>query len=218
VLQINEYDLPDLFEVQVYRPIDWSPSGRYLQLEVGHYEGGSRAILDMETRQLFHIPNTFSYTNPAKPYISWMQDNGLLLVRAEGAWREFTNILEIWRPVAGNGQWVVEDSVDLPISPRTYVTGLAQFASGSLAFGIVGIERLTNPIPGLYWLDSLHSDLQPMNQIPWLLFETDVYWAPDGSGAVVDVKQLAYVAASDSTIYSLRPLVGLYVSEVRWLP
>jgi hypothetical protein len=218
VLQANKHTAPSPLDGRSYRPIDWSPSGRYLRLDAGHYEGSSESILDMDNGQLFDVPNSFSYVYPNRPYISWMQDDRLILVRPEGEWGEFTHTLEIWRPSPGESQWVVEGSVELPISPDTLVKAPTQLVDGSLAFGVVGTSFSNNPATGLYRMDSLNSIPQQTSEIPWMLLGTVIDWAPDGSGALVDRGQVAYVPVGESTFYGLRPLVGLFISEVRLLP
>ena len=75
LLQPNLYHIDGDFELNVFRPIDWSPSGRYLRVDVGYYEGGSESILDMQNGQLIKIPYTFAYEGPVISSTSWMQDD-----------------------------------------------------------------------------------------------------------------------------------------------
>ncbi len=45
----------------VIRNLAWSPDGRSLLVERGHYEGSDLAILDVGTNQMWELPDTFCY-------------------------------------------------------------------------------------------------------------------------------------------------------------
>jgi hypothetical protein len=168
---------------------------------------------------LFEVPDTFSYEGPVITYVSWMLDDRLLLVRPEGPRDERTNFVEIWRPLPADGLLIMEGSVELPANPDVYSKAPIQLADGSLGFAVLSLEPM-NPTSGLYRWESLSGVPQQLSQAPWIWWGAEVYWAPDGSGALVTTgsETLIYISAGESTAYDLRPLVGRFIREVHWLP
>jgi hypothetical protein len=231
LLQANNYDLPEAFEVKVYRPIDWSPNGRFLRLDEFHYEGGLEVILDTQTRQLFEIPNTWSYEGPEVPHGIWLSDSRFLLVRPERESGEFTTIVEIWRPSSNAGQLILDDSTTMPTGPQAIPKQPFQFPDGALAIGILGLEP-TDPTSGLYHLETLFSTPEQLNQIPdveWIWYGNEIFWEPDGSGIIIEgpgniidgqyeKNEIVYISTGETTAYDMVPIIGRNILQFYWLP
>jgi len=218
LLQPNFYHLEGGFEVNVFQPIDWSPSGRYLRLDVWHWEGGSETILDLHSGQLIEIPYTFAYEGPVISSVSWMQDDRLFMVRTEGAYSNFVNYAEFWRILPEQSELNLEQSINIPTGPEAYVSEAAQLADGSFVFAVFSFEE-GDDSAGLYRLDSPKGIPQKTNQLPpQINYYGTVYWTKDGEGSLVildggESPDFIYMKPDDVLFYHVRPLFGHYVAR-----
>jgi hypothetical protein len=218
LLQPNFYRIDGGFKLNVFRPIDWSPSGRYLRVDVGYYEGGSESILDLQNGQLIKIPYTFAYEGPVISSVSWMQDDRLFMVRTEGAYNNFVNYAEFWRILPDQGELDLEQSINIPTGPGAYVSEAAQLADGSFAFAVFSFEE-GDDSAGLYRLDSAQGIPQKTNKLPpQINYYGTVYWTKDGEGSLViwhgdQSPDFVYVKPDDALFYHVRPLFGHFISS-----
>lgn len=212
--------------VNVFYPLDWSPSGRYLRLEVNHYEGMSKSILDLETNQLIEIPYSFAHVGrPVVTSLTWTQDNHLFMVRTEGAYGEFVNYAELWRITPEQGELVLEQSILIPTGSQAYVSKATQLSNGAFTFAVFSFEE-GDETAGLYWLDPEQGVPQKVNPLPSQIpYAAAIFWTPNGDGALVAWYQddFVYVKSGDATIYDMRPLLGDSIAsdrghlQVKWL-
>ncbi|MCB0006060.1 MAG: hypothetical protein KDE04_06385 [Anaerolineales bacterium] len=222
LLQPNAYHLGDGFEANVYVPLDWSPSGRYLRLSVGHYEGGSETILDLETRTLIDIPFSRDVNGyPEFSKITWMQDDRLFIVRTEGFSDEPVSFAEIWRLAPEEKELQLEQSLDLSLSPDAFINQAAQLNDGTFVFAAFS-SALDDDSRGLYLLPDLHSAPHKTNALPPdVRLEAMVIWAADGSEALVAwytsphspqfnglTYDFVYVRPDENHFYEVRQFLG----------
>lgn len=226
LLQSNRYHIDGEFDLNVFRLIDWSPSGRYLRLDVGHFEGLSESILDLQSGQLIEIPYTFAYEGPVITSVSWMQDDRLFMVRTTGGYGNFVNYAEFWRVQPEQGELVLEQSLHIPTGPDAYASEATQLADGSLAFAVFSFEE-GDKTAGLYRLTPQQGVLQKTNQLPPQIdYDGTVFWTSDGDGAIIvwyrDPQSLhfagtrydfVFVQPHDAHFYYVRPLLGSSISS-----
>jgi hypothetical protein len=224
LLQANRYDGGD---IRVYRPLVWSPSGRYLHLDVGLWEGYREAVFDMETRQVLDIPHAlFVNGRPPEFAVSWLQDDRLFV-----SWEQPDSgvAIEAWRIEPDERELALEDSYVLLTEPSNYPGSPTQFDNGKIGFVIFNFHNETNEQSGLYQLNSWHSEPQfitflPGNQ-PFYRYEA-VYWLPDGSGAIVTwddelgFQHFTYIPTDEPSFYELRSELGFDVEafSLTWVP
>lgn len=212
-------------EVNVFNPLDWSPSGRYLRLEVRQYEGGRESILDLETNQLMEIPYTFAYEGPVVTSLTWTQDDHLFMVRTEGTYGEFVNYAEFWRVAPEQGELVLEQSIPIPTGFQAYVSEATQLGDGAFTFAVFSFEE-GDETAGLYWLEPEQGVPQKVNPLPSQIpYAAATFWTPNGDGALVVWYQddFVYVKSGDESFYDMRPLLGDSIAsdrgllQVKWL-
>ena len=225
--QENFYELEQEFEVNIFMPVDWSPSGRYLRLQVRRYEGSSEAILDLQTGQLFDIPWTFFYEGPVVSSVSWMSDDRLFMVRTAGAYGQFTNFAEIWRiPTTQNQSELLLDwSLEIPTNSNVYLQWATQLENGRLAFAAVSRSG-EDETAGLYLLEPSTEDLQRINPLPADAdFYVEIAWLTSGNGALLIWSsplfyEFVYLAPHDPLFYHVQPFFGHLergISRVAWI-
>ena len=226
LLQPNIYPKDNVVDLNTFMPVDWSPSGRFLRLDVGHYEGISESILDLQTGQLIKIPYTFAYEGPVISSTTWTQDNRLFMVRTEGAYGNFVNYAEFWRILPEQGELMLEQSIHIPTGPDAYLSQAAQLADGSFAFALFSFAE-GDDSTGLYHLDSPQGVPQKINELPpQINYYATVYWIQNGDGALVIWYQdrqnpeyaataydFVYLKPNEPFVYHVRPLLGHVISS-----
>ncbi len=80
----------------VWRVANWSPDGRHLLLDVGCFEGGYSALMDVDTGEIQEVPQTWGYVD-VDIHILWGQSSAGLLVNYINIMTEETQL--IWVPV-----------------------------------------------------------------------------------------------------------------------
>jgi Tol biopolymer transport system component len=95
----------DGWSTKIYSQLSWSPTGRYLLIEVGYFEGSSLAILDVETGRIGSLDDSFCYVNCYALLVEWMEDGRLLVTRQTDPPKT-----EIWRIDASNENLLVLDA------------------------------------------------------------------------------------------------------------
>ncbi len=106
----------------------------------------------------------------------------------------------------------------------------AQFADGRFGFVMNGGEGMTG-LKGLYILPEVGEEAHHVAELPQIAGVTPpygqrVYWAPDGSGAIIaqadpatgEAVYVLYVEAEDGAVFSLQPGLGERLRAFSWLP
>lgn len=194
---------------EVYGPIAWANNGRYLRIWRSVMEGGSQAILDIPTRTLIDIPDSFVYVDPFPIEISWMPDDRLLIA-ANGQNEMPTPTLSLWRISLDEGRVNREEILTLSNQP-VGVQGAIHLADGRFAYGLIGDG--SQSASGTYLLTSLSQPPERVNALPDGLFGEEIFWpgdglsvlwSPDGTGAIIEAKdELFYAPANGNALYHI---------------
>jgi len=203
-----------------------SPSGRYLLTWINYYEGGSQAIVDIQTRQVIDVPDTFEYPELVAR-VTWMRDERLFVIRrvTESGLDNYSLFGEVWHPDSANGGSLVRDETfPIPVSAGDFpfFTTPVQLDDGRLAFAVLNASNANYQTRGLYTFTPDDTMPHKANGLPPVsdYYYSDVFWSPDGSGAVVQGQQggsLLYAPADGSALYDLRPVLGDNVCCFAWL-
>lgn len=204
---------------------DWSPSGRYrLFWMPGATEGVSKGVMDMVTGWQAEIPNSFHYVGAA-PQLRWISGDRLLMT-------DLRQVL-IWHIGGESEPGLVQEVLytldDVPTS-GSITAAPANLPDGRIAFAVTGRPLYPSesdepaPLSGLFIVDAPGTALQ-VNTLP--LGETEVWWAPDGSGAVIRsydaseeivIPKVLYVPADGSLPHDLSGLIPAGAGSFAWVP
>lgn len=214
---------PAQLSSKTYLPKDWSPSGLFLRLDASGYEYFEEFIYDLDSRQLFEIPNSYGGLGPEK-YTIWLSDDRIFQARPLSY--PYETHADILRFDTTIGDWVLESSYIFSTRDDNYPTVPTQFEDGSV--GLVTLDRQeTSFIANFHLSKSLADGNLQFIQLPTVV-ETggfvDVYWSPHGNGAIL-VQQLGnveysveYAAIGEEVVYELNFALGNNVTSIYWLP
>ncbi len=223
--------MPDKHQAQgVYTLRQWSSSGRYILLQIGHYEGSSFGILDVETGQTVPLPDSYNYAYSG-PVVTWMKDERLFVGRPGRVDIDLRPSLETWRMDVSNGMALtMTHGLTLNVSPENAPVGLGQKADGQLALALVNRSNSNYTDRGLYFGDSHTWSVKKVNGLPPMgmenimvggsLYSIDVLWTTDGHGALIvdrDSQQVLYASTTEPAVYDLGPLLGKFASSFHWI-
>jgi hypothetical protein len=223
LLAANSFNFATLFAV--YRPSDWSPSGRYLRLVADHYEGFHEAIFDFETGNVLAIPySRWFIGSPVTTHLTWLESDRLFSVRGGSGDGEL--VAEVLRIEAEVESFVVESSLIVPSDESNYASGPVQLESGLIAFSLLIVADEVNDKAGLYIVDLAAGTARKVNDWPFDSWtEADAIWSPDGRCALVRWYRgggydFIYVPADGGVFYEVRPLLGESVLpfSLTWVP
>ncbi len=212
----------------VYKPIAWSPSGRYGSVEVHPERSDIQwvGLLDTKTARMVEVPGTHSYLEDDAIH-TW-NDDGTLTTVQFGVENE-ENILET------TTYEIVPTHTDLMIATgmKTFsipemITGIDNSKSLSLRLynlhqqesGIYSLILFTNSLSSDSWLvkmDNQEQFIKVITEIP--PDSLDALWSPDGKHAVILGQHGARLLCNDTgdTLYDLRAYLGEDVKEIFWL-
>lgn len=208
-----------------YGPVSWSPVGRYVLLQISLYEGGSRAILDTQTGHVAGIPDSFEYVGPSA-LITWMRDGRLFILSPGGAISGVGVTGEIWQ-INPESQGLLSRKAVFPISlaSESYPAAPEHLEGGRLAFAMLNASSTNYLERGLYdlpldaFVPRRVIGLPPAGSDEFHDFWTEVFWAPDGSGAIVRdrlANWIVYASISTSALYDLQRIVSQDVCCFTW--
>ncbi|MFZ4660470.1 MAG: TolB family protein, partial [Caldilineaceae bacterium] len=214
--------------IQGYTPGAWSPSGRYLLTWVGHYEGGSQAIIDSKTTQVAEVANSFEYVNPGLR-LTWLADDRIALVRPGSLYDKIMPTLEFWSLRDGvELQLQLDLSVTIPITVESIPTAPFPFPNGSIGFAVLNSHQEQHQERGLFIWDQ--KQIQRVNALPLsaenpampglAILAGELYWSSAGAGAILqdfDFGYLLYAPTDGTPLYDLKALMGDYVWGITWL-
>lgn len=221
--EIFEDDAPRLF-----KPTDaWSPNGRHLLLAAHRGEGSELVVYDTETQQVVEVPHSVSGLGEVAHWM-WTAEGSLFTVRhREWLSDETDPAAELWQ-LAGQSL-TLGAATALPGGEEGYPAAPAQFADGRFGFALNG--NVPPQDHGLYLLPSLAQPAQMVARLPQVedsltLYGQSVFWAPDGSGAIVvqidpgteAILYVLYVSAAEGALYEVRPALGQNPHSFHWLP
>ncbi len=226
-----EEGMTDVGQVSIYSPIDWASNGRYLLLWRGGWEGASRAVLDVPTGNLAPVPDSFVYADIFPPHLSWMPDDRLLVWRSRAGSSEITPRVELWRFNHDAAELTLEESAvlsDLLLG----VVGGTNLEDGRFAFALsiapspVTLDAAVQAA-GTYQLTSLAEVPERVNSLPPAgdaYLENKVYWAKDGSGALLVQEprqyqpQVFYAPTDGEFLYEVTAVFGQNPHSFQWQP
>jgi hypothetical protein len=223
-----------LTNVNPFELMAWSPSGRYLLATSMFFLARDlhMVVIDTFTGRIAHL------TAPEYPHATWLDEGAgeRLFITYRDPRAESAPVAELWRPAPGGPALLVRDAAfSLPVEPGDSAAGSAVIAQSQLADGRIGYV-LAFPASAyvavyrLYLFDPRSGHARQVNTMPSGASLTsalaDVFWAPDGSGALVSgmigVNQaLWYVPGDGSPASDLAPWIPGSIepwNEPRWLP
>lgn len=199
----------------VYSPISWAANGRFLLMWQGAWEGGSRAVLDVPTKAVMLLPDSFVYADPFYVEVTWMQDDRLFVLRPNytGNGRPTA---ELWRAQPEQGVLVREEAVELaqanllPAAPH-------HLQDGRFAYALIDQE---NPgASGFYIQTSLNETPERVNSIVPSFSRPNIAWSPDGAGAIAAIEaRVVYAPTEGEALYNVRFRLGAWPHAFHWLP
>ncbi|MBI4770422.1 MAG: hypothetical protein HY784_08450 [Chloroflexi bacterium] len=206
---------------RAYSAAAWSPAGRFLRLWISHYEGGSQAILDMQTGQLADLPDSFEYPEPLAR-AAWLPDGRLFALRSTNTGEGYALHGEVWRMEPGSADLLVL-AASFPIT-ATGREGFTFFApevleDGRVALAVVNPSNADYQSRGLYVVAPDELTVRKLTGLPPGSRGMQVLWSPDGASALVrdwSTGRLLYVPADGSALYDLRPAMGENVCCFTW--
>ncbi|MCA9926933.1 MAG: hypothetical protein KC419_00595 [Anaerolineales bacterium] len=204
----------DPASTQVFQGISWAQNGRLFLLWQQAWEGGSRVVLDVPTGQVIPVPDSFVYADPFPTEVSWMQDDRLLIARSTiGSSRSAA--LELWRVNVEEGRLVLEESTQ-PDGPFS-IAGGVHLQDGRFAYALLNQDDPQGS--GLYLQISLTELPERANGLIPAFIAPDVFWSPDGSGAVVVQNgYVLYAPANGEGLWDGTAVFGSRARDFVWLP
>lgn len=212
--QLVQNTLGSAADTSLFRPVSWAGNGRFLLVAEQLWEGSRMAVLDVPSGQILAVPDTGYYADPFPPEVSWMQDDRLLVLRADIAGQRHTS-LELWRVQPDAGQLVREEFYDLDANAAG--AGAVHFENGRFGYGLLAQSDVM--VSGLYVQTSLSEPPERVNGLAPAFVAPNIVWSPDGSGAVVVQNQLAlYAPSSGDDLYQMTAVFGPWAHHFAWLP
>ncbi len=209
----NQTDNPAT--TRVFQGISWAQNGRLLLLWQQAWEGGSRVVYDVPTGQLIPVPDTFVYADPFPAEVSWMNDDRLLVLRSAISGRSRNATIEIWRVNPDTGEIVLEESSE-PAGAFSAAGGV-HLENGRFAYALLNQDDAQSS--GLYLQTSLSETPERVNGLIPAFIAPDVFWAPDGSGAIaVQNNYVLYAPVSGEGLYDVTAVFGSQPHDFVWLP
>lgn len=212
-------------EVAYYTPQSWSPTGRYLLLRVGHYEGSHLAVLDIESGVVSRVPNSDEYPWPVAR-ATWTLDDRLFVVRSLQATEDTPYALagEVWRIDPAAAALVLDQLFPIveAAAGNPAAVGPAVLPNGQLVWGVVSASREGYATRGLYRFVPGDIGSQKLTGLPvssagWTV---EIAWLPDGSAALVhfgESRTTLYAPTDGSALYDLTSALGEGVCCFAWL-
>lgn len=209
----------DVSQNALYAPIDWARNGRYLMLWQEGREGGSRVVLDVPTRQLADVPNTFTSAEPFPVQTMWLPDDRLYVLRSLSLEGALTPTAELWRIQPENGVVSREEWATLSDQPLG-AGGQQYLEDGRFAYVLFAPEA--NPAAGTYILKGMAETPQRVNAVPPVTFAPGgqhALWAADGSGAIVVSGERVYYAPTEGeALFEVTAVLGSNPAQFQWQP
>jgi len=199
----------------VWRVRNWSPDGKRLLIDVGCYEGGYSAVMDVDTGEVRGIPRTWNYPGPYVN-ITWIQDGAGLLVNYIS--------LESGIGPAYLGQVPAEDPAQETVVISTtwpgdvWPTEPHDLPDGTIGFANQQCVDSTGMPSGIYTVGRDGTGLEfasPLPAIPCYVSEGNrgafgtVLWSPDGTAYL-------YLIRDEQRASQANLLLGLTDGSVLW--
>jgi len=162
----------------VYRPAAWSPDGQWIVLHVGHYEGWSAVLLNVESGGLVPVPSSSSYSE-AGVSLAFSADSRFVIVARWGQ-RPLLSVLDL--ATAVDRAATSADLSQLDIDPWAFNPIVSE--SGIIRFGLATSDR-AYPGTGLFELGE-GGALRRLAPGPFQRAWSDyVIWSGPGSAVMV---------------------------------
>lgn len=129
----------------VYRPAAWSPDSKWILLDVGHYEGSSAVLLNVESGGLVPVPSSSSYSEYGASFV-FSADSRFVVVARWGQGPPLS-VLDLATAVDSATS---ADLSGLDFGPDGYEPVVSE--SGKIRFGLATSDR-AYPGTGLFELD-----------------------------------------------------------------
>lgn len=219
----------------VTAPVFWSAEDNYLlgSMGSGYIEGSVWAIVNTVTGERMAIPDTFEYVLQHFA-LAWGAEEHLLIIRAGPP------LLLQQMTVADETLAVVDElaiPAPLPTNPDRFPIKPSepfQLIDGRILFALANANPQDPAGRGIYQIEERARTR--LNGLPPAYdrqvddtdfrFDGELFWAPDGSGAIyVDpyaefgyaAETVLYVPTDGSALYDLKPILGHQPSKLLWV-
>ncbi len=203
----------------------WSPSGRYLEASViVGPEGGEQVIIDLETAQIVSIPNPSGF-DTAGPYLFWLADERLVLLRPAGNTANHQSALQLWQVDEATGVLKQITSTDVAVGTDHWPISPTQFPDGRIGFAGINLHDMYDwslYLPDLTDPSSFKRvSLTPL-QLPAFHpgWHFDTHWLPENTGYFWqdEFEENWYVFLLEDTAYNISATLGEGACCLTWLP
>ncbi|PIE82159.1 MAG: hypothetical protein CSA11_01480 [Chloroflexi bacterium] len=194
-------------------PLSWAKNARWLMMLYRPYsEGTETAIFDVAAQTMMVVPQSYFDAEPYFPEMTWMADNRIFMTRLSD---------NATGSVVGETYRINQDAEAVQLDESVVLTAAAMQSLAPIhwengRFGYALFEP-GHPENGLYQRVSFSEPAEQISDLP-AQEPSEIVWAPDGSGAVMQVNGAMYYAPAGGALVDLQTAVGLSGHNFTWLP
>ncbi len=242
LLHDNTIAVPDpsgktsLIEARFASP-RWSPLGRFILVEVLPDQSNAswHAVLDSLTGRVGQVLDTYKLTAD-QASVSWLPNGELASARSSDAELQTPASIQVWDVLATNPALLVSAAqFKFPsgVVPGVQPVGVSALASGASASSLrlawvqqsapghllFGASAASSGAPAtLYDLNLQTSTVTRLAELA--LGADQVFWAPDGRGALVTTRDgaILFITADGKEIIDLKLAASSHPAGFLWLP
>lgn len=210
----------------IYSPLMWANNGRFVMLKRTHWEGGSRAVLDLTTKALVAVPDSMNYPGLFGVEVIWAPDDRISVLRSEmdneqdGNLTEHMPNVELWRFLPEKSS-IVQEEKHILSEQQVGAAGQQYVENGRFAYALLSWPEESNPASGLFQLDSLSAQPERINAQPYLAYAYRVLWSTDGSDVLIwggFKNHVFYGAVGSDNIDDVTDSLGADAHAFQWQP
>lgn len=215
----------------IYRPIDWSPEGRFILAEAIPSATGVHwlAVLDIRTGQAFELPYTFSNLGQEIPSwaATWLNDGKLALIYNDLETPEKYPRIRLYKVMPTNQEFIVLDR-EMQIFETEFMLSatdhpgniyspawLDQTGPEVVSFALIPSEPVTPPV--LVSLNYKKDTIGVLHTLPD--DTTDVVWSQNNTDAIVlgEHSRVFWAPTEPGPLLDLHSLFGADFREFLWI-
>ena len=156
-----------------YFPEQWSSQGRFLLLDVWHWEGGTYALLDTESGRVENRWDWWEWNFSAVD-LTWLADGRLLVTNHLKRMDEQPDVevppyIELWTLATDpEAEQLLsrEETIPLPVSDHIFPDSPTELADGRIALTLLNLRVESQADRGIYLLDLISQRLERVSDLP----------------------------------------------------